>query len=355
MFKPKFALLVSFALILLYVSSGLYAQSEFKKGWLTGSWSHLTTKDGLSSDAVLSIGIEGNYVWFGTYAGGASCYDKNTNQWTVHTTKWEPAVKKTKPGLYWENSLDDNHVTAIATDANNVMWFGTTFYGYDDNYGISRFIRNSTQKWSVFGVSNGIYCNDITSIAVDPDFVWFGTLKGLARFTKKTGSWTFFNSTQQLSSIYINSVAIDSQDVWLGTGHGITVFNKKTGIWKHYFTKDGLPEETIQAIAVEGNNIWIGGMYGSLAIYNKQDKTFKKITTGDKLDDKWIKTMLYDGKHIWIARDGGISVYNIATSQWLSITSDDGLIDNQVNAIAIDGNTIWFGTGMGVSRLVIGN
>jgi ligand-binding sensor domain-containing protein len=342
-------------MLVFYVN--IYAgQSILKKEWLEGSWAHYTTDNGLSSNTVLSIAVEGRYIWFGTYGGGASCYDKDSGQWKAYTTKWEPALStKTKSGLYWENTLEDNHVTAIAVDADGDVWFGTTFYGYNDLYGASRFTRIPSPKWTVYGLYRGLSTDDVTSIAVDANFVWVGTQKGLARYTKKTKVWSYFNSPQQLPDKYINSVIIDSQDVWLGTASGIAVLNKKTGISKFYSKKDGLAEDSIQAIAVEGMNIWAGGTYGSLAVFNKEQRVWKVIKTDDGLDDKWIKGIVNDGRRIWIARDGGVSCYNITTGKWLALTTEDGLIGHQVNAIAIDGSTIWFGTEAGVSKLTLNN
>jgi ligand-binding sensor domain-containing protein len=328
--------------------------SSLKKDWLEGTWSHFTTENGLSTNIVLSIAVEGNYVWFGTYAGGASCLNKETGQWRAFTTKWLPALTaKTKSGLYWENTLEDNHVIAIAVDPDDGVWFGTTFYGYGDVLGVSRFVRKPSPRWTVYGLSNGILCSDITALAIDPDSVWVGTQKGLARYSKKDRTWAFFNSRQQLADLYINTIAIDAPNVWIGTGVGITVFNKETKVWTSSTVKDGLPEDSIQAIAVEGRNIWVGGTYGRIAVLDKKEGVWRTITTGDGLDDRWIKTMVNDGRNIWVGRDGGVSCYNIATGNWLALTAEDGLVDNQVNAIAIDGAAVWFGTSAGVSRLAL--
>jgi len=328
--------------------------SSLKKGWLEGTWQHYTTENGLSSNNVLSIAVEGDYIWFGTYGGGASCLNKKTGKWTSSTTKWEPALSaKTKSGLYWENTLEDNHVTAIAVDPDDGVWFGTTFYGYGDVLGVSRFVRKPSARWAVFGLSKGILCSDITAVAIDPDFVWVGTQKGLARYSKEDRTWAFFNSPQQLSDLYINTIVVDTPNVWIGTGSGITVFNKDTKAWTSFTIKDGLPEDSVQAIALADRNIWVGGTYGRIAVLNKDGGAWRTVTTGDGLDDKWIKSITYDGRNIWVARDGGVSCHNIATGSWLPLTAEDGLVDNHVNAIVIDGAAIWFGTSAGVSRLAL--
>jgi ligand-binding sensor domain-containing protein len=341
-------------IILSWSSLSFTQPSSLNKGWLQGSWQSFTTANGLSSDMVLSIAVEGRYVWFGTYAGGASCLNKETGQWTSSTTKWQPGLAaKTKSGFYWENTLEDNHVTAIAVDPDGGVWFGTTFYGRGDVLGVSHFVRHPSARWTVYGQSNGILCNDITCLAIDPDSVWVGTQKGLARYAKKDRTWTFLDNRQQLSDLYINTMVIDGPDVWIGTGVGITVFNKTTKTWKTITVKDGLPEEPIQAIAVEEGHVWVGGTYGGIAVLDKDKGVWQTIRTGDGLDDLWIKNMANDGRNIWVARDGGVSCYHIATGKWQALTALDGLVDNHVNAVAVDGSAIWFGTSAGVSRLTL--
>jgi ligand-binding sensor domain-containing protein len=325
-----------------------------KKGWLEGQWSYLTTADGLSSNTILSIAVEGSSVWFGTYAGGASCYDTGTGTWKAFTTKWQPASpKKTKPGLNWENTLEDNHVVAIAVDKPGEVWFGTTFYGLGDVCGVSRFVRRPSERWSVFGLADGITCNDITSIATDADGVWVGTQKGLARYARETRTWTFFDKPKALARLYINSIAVDPETVWIGSGSGVGVLDKKTGQWTWYTTTDGLPEDSVQALAFEGDRVWAGGTYGHLAVFSRPKRIWTPVSAGDGLDDKWIKNLLFDGRVLWVARDGGVSCCELATGKWVSLTTADGLPADQVNAVARDGEAIWFGTSAGAARLAL--
>jgi hypothetical protein len=41
------------------------------------SFQHVALKDGLSSEMVYAIAVQGEEVWFGTYGGGATLYDKS--------------------------------------------------------------------------------------------------------------------------------------------------------------------------------------------------------------------------------------------------------------------------------------
>ena len=340
-------------LFLLFWASVAYP-ATLKKGWLEGEWSYLTTADGLSSNTILSVAVEGNNVWFGTYAGGASCYNGKSGLWKAYTTKWQPALpRKTRPGLNWENTLEDNHVVAIAADPAGEVWFGTTFYGLGDVYGVSRLVRTPSERWTVFGLAEGIECNDITAIATDPESVWVGTQKGLARYSRKARTWVFFDRPKVLARLYINSITVDPDNVWIGSGSGVGVLRKKTEEWKWYSTKDGLPEDSVQSLVLEGDRVWAGGTYGHLAVFSRKEGTWKAVSTGDGLDDKWVKSMLFDGRDIWVARDGGVSCCDLATGKWVALTTADGLPDSQVNAIAHDGAVIWFGTAAGAARLAL--
>jgi ligand-binding sensor domain-containing protein len=334
--------------------SGGADQSLLNKGWLRGQWTHFTTENGLSSNVVLSIAVQGENVWFGTFAGGASYLQKASGQWSAYTTKGGKALaKKMHSSLTWENALEDNHVTAIAVDPDDGVWFGTTFYGFGDLFGVSRWGGSPTPRWTTYGLAQGLVCNDITSLAIDRDSVWAGTQKGLGRYIKKTGAWRFYGSSKQIPGKYVNVVLSRGQEVWLGTSLGIVILDKKEGTWKSFQSKDGLPEDTIQALAFDGVNIWAGGTYGSLALYSEREGRWSTVHTNDGLEGKWIKAMATDGTFLWVARDGGVSCLDIPGGQWLALTSADGLIDSLVNAVAIDGPAVWFGTGAGVSRLLL--
>ena len=45
------------------------------------SFQNITQKDGLSSEMVYAITVQGEEVWFGTYGGGATLYDKGNKSW----------------------------------------------------------------------------------------------------------------------------------------------------------------------------------------------------------------------------------------------------------------------------------
>ena len=59
------------------------------------SFQHITPKEGLSSEMVYAIAVQGEEVWFGTYGGGATLYDRSKKICKAYTTKGNPWIKLT--------------------------------------------------------------------------------------------------------------------------------------------------------------------------------------------------------------------------------------------------------------------
>ena len=118
------------------------------------SFHQMTQKDGLSSDMVFAIAVRGEEVWFGTYGGGATLYDKSKKVYKAYTTKGEP-MEKVDDGdsIKWKNLLSYNHVSVIVPDIDRI-WFGTYFYGYGGG-GISYYHPLKSPQWKPFNTNNG--------------------------------------------------------------------------------------------------------------------------------------------------------------------------------------------------------
>jgi hypothetical protein len=78
------------------------------------SFQTFTQKDGLSSEMVYAITVQGEEVWFGTYGGGATLYNKESKTWKAYTTKGEPMEQMDDgDSIKWKNLLSYNHVSVI--------------------------------------------------------------------------------------------------------------------------------------------------------------------------------------------------------------------------------------------------
>ena len=115
-----------------------------------GTYAKYTTADGLASNRVEALAIDGaGHKWFGTFGGGVSEFDGDT--WKTYTTA---------------DGLASNTVNTIAIDGAGHKWFGT--YG-----GVSEFDGGA---WTTYTTADGLAHNTVRAIAIDgAGHKWFGT------------------------------------------------------------------------------------------------------------------------------------------------------------------------------------
>jgi hypothetical protein len=316
------------------------------------SFQHITPKDGLSSEMVYAIAVQGEEVWFGTYGGGTTLYDKSKKVYKTYTTKGEP-MDKVDDGksINWKNLLPYNHVSVIVPDVDRI-WFGTYFYGFGGG-GISYYHPQRTPPWKRFNTNDG-RAKKVVSMVVDGEWVWVGSEKGLSLLDKKTEGWKVFYSTQDgLSGNFVNSILNQSDSLWMGTNAGISHFQKTKKTWKTYSQKEGLTEMEIKSLASIGRKMWAGGIGGFLFEYDVVSDRWKRIEPMDSLKNGGIHSIVATKEKVFICRDNGVSIYDLPTGQWESLTVSDGLLSNTVFCAAEDKNSIWFGTDKGTSRLLL--
>jgi len=315
------------------------------------TFQQITPKDGLSSEMVNAITVQGEEVWFGTYAGGATLYNKSKKTWKAYTTKGEPPAK-TDDGqsINWKNLLPYNHVSVILPDTDRI-WFGTYFYGFGGG-GISYYHPRKTPPWKRFNTNDGV-AKKIVSMAIDGDWLWVGSEKGLSILDKKTEKWKGFYSTDQgLSGNFVNALLNDPAFLWAGTNAGISRLHKSGNTWKTYSEKEGIPGE-IKSLVKVGQKMWAGAIDGALFEYDTKADRWTKIEGTDASKNGDIQSILATKNRVYVCRDNGVSIYDLSAGQWESITAADGLLSDTVIAAAEDQDGIWFGTDKGVSRLIL--
>jgi len=316
------------------------------------SFQQVTSKDGLSSEMVFSIALQGEELWFGTEGGGATLYDPAKKTCRAYTTKGEPMDKIDKGvSINWQNLLPYNHVSVVLPDVDRT-WFGTYFYGFGGG-GISYYQPQRNPPWKKFTTNDG-RAKKVNSMALDEDSIWVGSEKGLSRLDKKAEGWRRFYSMEDgLSGNFVNSLLAQSDFLWAGTNGGISRFDKTKKTWKTYSQKEGLTETEIKAIVSVGQKIWAGGIGGALFQYDSVSDRWNKIEPTDALKSGGIHSIAVGKEKAFVCRDNGVSIYDLPTKQWEALTVSDGLLSNTVFC-AVEGKSgIWFGTDKGVSRLIL--
>jgi hypothetical protein len=314
-----------------------------------GTWTTYTA-DGLASNIVQAIAVEGHNIWFGTNQG-VSVFDGTT--WTTYDTF---------------DRLAHNIVYAIAIDAQGNKWFGTHRYVSKLNDGGTPHDK-SDDSWTTYDSSHELPFKRISAVAVDlAGNIWFGTKLeappdedgyGVCRFseghcTKDLGD--------NLGDKAINAIAVDhSGNVWVGTyWDGVYKFDGST--WTPYNTSNsGLASNHVRAIAIDNADVkWFGGCIRAevqcpdvvcvRAVASWFDGGWGRLDppVGTKVNAIAID---WQGNK-WFGTDEGIckfdgtgwTIYNTSNTPELTI--------NYITSIATDNEwNIWFATnGGGVSK-----
>ena len=339
-------------LILLAFMPVLNSCGESKPEKRLPSFQHVTQKDGLTSEMVYAITVQGEEVWFGTYGGGATLYDKGRKTWKAYTTKGEPMEQMDdEDSIKWKNLLSYNHVSVILPDKDRI-WFGTYFYGFGGG-GISYYSPQSSPQWKKFNTNDG-RAKKVVSMALDGESLWVGSEKGLNLFDKKREGWKEFYSLQDgLSGNFVNTLLVEPDFLWVGTNGGISRFQRDKKIWKTYSQKEGLTEVEIKSLVKAGPRIWAGSIGGALFEYDPASDSWKKMDPTDPCKSGGIHSITATQEKVFVCRDNGVSIYNISKGHWESLTTLDGLLSNAVFCAAEDNDSTWFGTDKGVSRLML--
>jgi ligand-binding sensor domain-containing protein len=334
-------------LCLLLIYSAAEA-SQLKKPY---SFQHFTTKDGLSSEMVYAIAVQGDEVWLGTYGGGVTLWNRAKKTSQVFTTKGEPMEDDDGVTIKWKNHPAYNDVWIILPDQDRI-WFGTYFYGFGGG-GISYYKPSRKNPWRVFNTNQG-RAKKVVSLVANQDWLWVGSEKGLSVLDKKTEKWTsFFSAKEGLAGNFVNSLLLDPDFLWIGTNAGINRMSLKDRSLKTYGAETGLVDVEVKSLVKVKDQIWAGTPRGAIFIYDPATDVWSPMQTGDSLKNEGLNSIHVLKESVWICRDNGVSVHHLPTGRWETITSSDGLLSNTVFSASEDKDGIWFGTDQGASRLIL--
>jgi PKD repeat protein len=255
------------------------------------NWKTFTTADGLASDELTYLAIDGNGLkWFGSWDAGLSVldddgtpFDKNDDQWASFDVAQPP-----DSNLVWRIAIDNSGRKWLATDQGLQVLDdgGTPFNPADDT-------------WQVFAEEDGLSGNGVRGLTIDSaGRKWIGTYfasvsllnDGGTPFDKEDDAWLTFTPEDGLASDLVYEIVIDSAGrKWFVTEGGVSVlddngtpFDKGDDTWQTFTVADGLLSNFIRSIWIDGQGRkWIGTIDGGLNILDDGGTPF------DKSDDSW--------------------------------------------------------------------
>ena len=217
------------------------------------SWTALKEEDGLLSNRVFDIAVDGTYLWFGTN-NGVIRYDDDDQ--LPMSSRWTNFSSKVK------NKVVAAVEFAAGTTRGDELWFGSKFNWVSVwRLGTQQNIHYLPDGSAIPGTG----VNDIAYNAVDGTFWISFATEGVASVNVDLSTWRHYTTEQGLPSMITHAVVVDQDGVtWVGAQTGL---GKWTGSkFVAYPRGSGLPEERIQSLYVDpDNNVWMGFIDGGAA------------------------------------------------------------------------------------------
>lgn len=296
----------------------------------SGKWLHYSTKDeNLQHDFFYSIAASDKFVWAGS-TDGLFILEKRTGNWT-----------KRKFGLGGQLA---NWIRALVYDPiQKVLWIGR--FKYLTKYDLE------TKRFTDYDltVKNNEKTNNIKSISVDENYLWFGTEAGLHRYDKSKDlndqdSRRFFDTRNnsfdgQGEQVSISCILVERNYLWIGLDEFVTPERPEFNIgglfkydkqyeWINFDVSKGLPGNGVYDLERTGNYIWVScyqfgkstkEIFGrGLAIVNRATNQITPVI--DERIPRNVFSIYFDGVNLWLGTDNGLIKVNFFNklAQWNS-------------------------------------
>lgn len=312
------------------------------------TFNSLTIKNGLSSNAVISIAQDkSGFMWLGTNAG-LNRYDGH------HFKLYQNTPNDT-------NSLRSNYILSLLCDSKGGIWVGTTA-------GLDKYVAETDHFVHI--QADALHGKQIKSIFEDSkENLWVGTSNGLVRLNagdNATGNAeAFYFSPDNRILNEVNCIYEDDrQNLWVGLTRGVVKADLKK-----------VPEkfEAFNAVSDAGinfresyittiiqdrlNNLWMGTQNNGVFLYNEKANTLTHYSQSRRYSHQIIhnsvRKLLTDATgRVWVGTQDGITIIDPETGHTISYQHQSGittsLTQNSVHALFMDRqNSVWIGTYFG--------
>lgn len=253
------------------------------------------------------------------------------------------------------------NVTALESDSDGFMWFGT-------HRGLNRFDGYTIDSWRhTSGDELDVYYNRIYSLAAVDNRLWMGTGAGLACFDMSAKTFLPF----EFAPVADNGEFCRGIEYVLPDVHPGRLWVRASNIFKLYeITPTDGPTVRIETVRIGSSNaykasepspkvafdnnghVWFSGCE-RLEHYN-EDPAGNLVYSGesDNVTGNNVKALLYDDGTLWIAYHTSVARYEVEHDGALRfIDSVDIPTSVGVNSMAVGKDHVWVGAQDGVFRL----
>ncbi|MFQ5763295.1 MAG: hypothetical protein ACE5GT_00045 [Rhodospirillales bacterium] len=339
------------------LAAGLGPVAQVRGADLFARWEVYTTAEGLPSNKVMAVAVDGDSIWSGTENGLAVIGD---------------GVVRRVDG---DGDLPFPAITSLAVSpVTGDLWIGTLGgLGHLSGGLFERFTQLDS------GLANDV----VYGVAADNDAIWIATAAGLSRYDLATGAWAIYDTSNTLMhEPWCYAVTVGAGHVYTAVwGSGVLVRDNGTGRFRVHrdpdhemeidlFRDDGLIHDVTSAVALGADQtLWIGTYFGLSRYRNRRWRSWYAADSG--LAGDFINFMRAAGDKVWIGTDSGLSRFDSRTwHTWrqrpdgagfdLKITRESGGSltlhpatgppSNTIFGVDVDGGDVWLATAAGVAH-----
>ena len=319
-------------------------------------WTTYTRADGLPSNKVFAVRVDGDRVWAGTEEGLALF---ENGEWRAF------GVEEGLP-----------HPVVLALDVSprtGDLWIAT----------MGGLARYSAGRFDIFDQLNSGLSNDfVNDVECDPeeDVIWAATAMGLSRFDLATGAWEIFtHENTPMNEPWTYSVSVRDGLLYLGAwGAGVLEFDKALERWREYrdpdkemevdlLPDDGPVHDVTASVDYSEGILWQATYFGAARYDGRRWDTYFAEDSG--LAGNFVIFVRANGRNAWFTTDEGISATD--GERWVTyrrLSDGRGEIlfyegatllsrrrtataigHNFVSGIDFQGEAVWVATDLGVS------
>lgn len=288
-------------------------------------WDYFSISDDYNNFSKVSAmtADEAGHVWFGGYVTASPEHG------TVH---------RLDPDGTWRPMFATTNATPVmdlAVDNDGYLWVAAGLEGAYKGEATA----TSPVTWQHYPIGD----NDIRTVAVEGEHIWFGTGEGGAyRFTPESRTWlTYTASTHDLCGNTVHKIAVAGNgDIWFGTDENGLCKLDTGDQWTSYLTGTQVSDIAFDS---EGN-VWVAAPVAGVISISPQGIS----TTHSLVEIVQPSTIIVDSTgRKWIGSYGdGVAILSADNGdvQYHDTTYIDSLADNQVLDIVEAANgDIWVG------------
>jgi len=231
-------------------------------------------------------------------------------------------------------------VRALACDAQNVLWIGTSS-------GLVRVENGAERRYTV---DDGLSHDQVNCLAMGRDHcVWVGTKDGLSRL--RDNELEKFTTQQGLSQSTVTSICEDHErNLWVGTKHGLNQFADRRTL--PFTVAEGLPSNNTGPIFQDrAGTIWAGTLDAGMAHFDGR-KFVAAQANPHFVNKRMLAISDSDDGGLWIGTNQGL--FRTAPHDGSiveTLTREQGLPSDIVQCICRDqAGGLWVGTAGGLVR-----